>query len=969
MLELKHICKTYRPKKGVPVKALNDVSVKFDETGMVFILGKSGCGKSTLLNCIGGLDTFDSGEIVIKGKSSKEFSGSDFDSYRNTFIGFIFQEYNILTEFNIEKNIALALELQGKKATQEAVQSLLDQVDLGTQGKRKTTELSGGQKQRVAIARALIKEPEIIIADEPTGALDSATGKQVFDTLKKLSKDKLVIIVSHDREYAEIYADRIIEMKDGVIISDETKRFVEATKLTDGVNVIGDDIIYIEKGHKLSDKETAIVNKFLSNNSNDIIISSGERNNQKFREVSKITDSGATEQFSDTKPEDHSNIQYDKKDLKLIKSKLKWKDSFKMGVSGLKTKPGKLIFTMLLSLVAFTLFGLADTMSAYNKVTTTANSFVDSGYNTLAFSVEKRTVNTYDDEEDIYYSTYDNDIGGEVRGTDADLENIKKLGFSLVKPVYKGDNNGTYSLNDAYGDSNKIVTNTYSGSFYTGSIYGFVEFSESELAKLGYTVTGTMPSSYTELALTKYVVDQFAIAGFKDANTGTTYDPIAVDSAQKFLAINPTISLDGTFYKITAVIDTKVPTEGYEDMIQNANASTNKAGNKNLSSSDYMRFNALGTLIEYGPHALCFMKEGFINSKNTGFRSLGYQITQKYQFGKDADHLSTAYKTAKLSDVQGHIRYFESGKTTLENNEFLIDVEKAVHMLRDDWQAQQDLLTEDQRNKLNNSVELMNGLLTDESFMTALCGYVKNNIKMYEYSYNTGVTTEKQTSIVGFVMVPILYEYENYNTTVLIGNANFYNSATSGDYSSFLAFAPATKAEMLEMCKLYYAMQDDNTLEKHYTIKNGVMDSLDFANNFIETTAKIFMYIGIGFAVFAGLMLMNFISTSISYKKREIGILRAIGARKVDVFSIFYNESLVIALMNFVLAAMTTFATVFLVNKLLRENMGMNLTLLNFSIRQVGLLLGVSMLVAFIASLLPVYKIARKQPIDAINNR
>lgn len=111
MLELRHICKTYRPKKGVPVKALNDVSVKFDEKGMVFILGKSGCGKSTLLNCIGGLDTFDSGEIIIKGKSSKEFSGSDFDSYRNTFIGFIFQEYNILTEFNIEKNIALALEL------------------------------------------------------------------------------------------------------------------------------------------------------------------------------------------------------------------------------------------------------------------------------------------------------------------------------------------------------------------------------------------------------------------------------------------------------------------------------------------------------------------------------------------------------------------------------------------------------------------------------------------------------------------------------------------------------------------------------------------------------------------------------------------------------------------------------------------------------------------------------------------
>src|SRR5574344_1770899 len=116
MLELKNIYKKYRPKKGVPVKALKDISLKFDETGMVFILGKSGCGKSTLLNVIGGLDKFDEGDIIIKGKSSKEFSGSDFDSYRNTLVGFIFQEYNILSEFNIEKNIALALELQGKKA-------------------------------------------------------------------------------------------------------------------------------------------------------------------------------------------------------------------------------------------------------------------------------------------------------------------------------------------------------------------------------------------------------------------------------------------------------------------------------------------------------------------------------------------------------------------------------------------------------------------------------------------------------------------------------------------------------------------------------------------------------------------------------------------------------------------------------------------------------------------------------------
>ncbi len=965
MLELRHICKTYRPKKGVPVKALNDVSVKFDEKGMVFILGKSGCGKSTLLNCIGGLDTFDSGEIIIKGKSSKEFSSSDFDSYRNTFIGFIFQEYNILTEFNIEKNIALALELQGKKATPDAVKNLLEQVDLGAQGKRKTTELSGGQKQRVAIARALIKEPEIIIADEPTGALDSATGKQVFDTLKKLSKDKLVIIVSHDREYAEIYADRIIEMKDGVIISDETKRFVEAEKLTDGVNVIGDNIIYIEKGHTLTDKETAIVNKFLSNNSNDIIISTGESNNKKFKEVSKITDTGATEQFSATTPEDHTNVQYNKNDLKLIKSKLKWKDSFKMGVSGLKTKPGKLVFTILLCLVAFTLFGLADTMSAYNKVTTTANSFIDSDYNTLLFKVEKKVINNYGDEENFYYSEYDNERGGEMRGNDADLAEIAKLGFDIVKPIYKKDSG--YSLNSVFGDSDKIITNVYSGSFYTGEIYGFIELNEDELNKLGYTVTGTLPQSYNEIALTKYVLDQFAIAGFTDATTATVYEPIAVNSAQKFLAINPTISLDGTIFKVTAIIDTKIPTEGYEQMIKNADA-TNKNENRNPSSADYMKYNKIETMVRYGTHALCIVKEGYINSKSSDYCSVGYQVGEKFQIGVTKDgNLYYPGKTNKLANLDpSSIQYFDSSKTNLLDNEYLVDSRYALYLLRDC--GQDSITSEEHKNKLNGSTEDINSLFADSAFMSEFCEWAKNNIKLFEYDNANSITTEKDDKVVGLVLIPMEDLYD-YTGAALIGNDNFYNSAVSGVYSGFLAFSPLTKAEMTDMCKAYYEMQADNTLAKHYTIKNNVMDSLDFANSFIEVTANIFLYIGIGFAVFAGLMMMNFISTSISYKKREIGILRAIGARKVDVFSIFYNESLVIALINFVFAVVSTFGSVTIINRLLREDMGMNLTLLNFSLRQIALILGVSMVVAFIASLLPVYKIARKQPIDAINNR
>ena len=205
MLVVRNLKKIYKTKKGADVHALDGVTLQFPEKGMVFLLGKSGSGKSTLLNVCGGLDAPTDGEIIVKGRSSKDFTQSDFDSYRNTYVGFIFQEYNILNEFSVEDNIALALELQGKPKDKKAVAELLKQVDLEGYAKRKPNTLSGGQKQRIAIARALVKSPEIIMADEPTGALDSNTGKQVFETLKKLSKDKLVLVVSHDREFAEQY--------------------------------------------------------------------------------------------------------------------------------------------------------------------------------------------------------------------------------------------------------------------------------------------------------------------------------------------------------------------------------------------------------------------------------------------------------------------------------------------------------------------------------------------------------------------------------------------------------------------------------------------------------------------------------------------------------------------------------------------------------------------------------------------
>ncbi len=225
MLSVDRLTKIYTPRKGRAVRALDGVSLEFPEKGLVFLLGRSGSGKTTLLNILGGIDTPSYGEMSVDGRSFRDFSSFDLDAYRNSYVGFVFQEYDLIPEYTVGANIALALELQGKKPSDAVVDDALRRVDMVTAGGRTlrgrmVSELSGGQKQRVAIARALVKDPRVILADEPTGALDSKTGEQLYELLKQLSAEKLVIVVTHDRDAAEKYGDRVIELADGKVVRD-----------------------------------------------------------------------------------------------------------------------------------------------------------------------------------------------------------------------------------------------------------------------------------------------------------------------------------------------------------------------------------------------------------------------------------------------------------------------------------------------------------------------------------------------------------------------------------------------------------------------------------------------------------------------------------------------------------------------------------------------------------------------------
>jgi len=1077
VLEARDLCKEYKTKNGPVVKALDNVNIKFEETGMVFILGKSGSGKSTLLNVLGGLDKYDSGEVIVKGKSSKDFKQADFDSYRNTFIGFIFQDYNILEEFTISKNIGLALELQGKKADKKAIEELMEQVDLKGFGRRKPNTLSGGQKQRVAIARALVKNPEIIMADEPTGALDSNTGKQVLDTLKKLSKTKLVLIVSHDREFAEYYGDRIIELADGKIISDVVK-YKSAPKESNGLEIVDDKILTIKKGTKLDASKTKTLQEFISNSEEDIIVSVDEKANKEFKKFAMIDDDGNKESFKKT---ENLNIkEYDGSKFKLIRSKLPGKDSLKMGASGLKSKPIRLFFTIILSAIAFALFGLADTMGSYDKVENTIVSIRDSKINYASF-----TKGIKEDPDDNYPR--------EAKLSEADFTKLNNDldGFNFVPVFNLNENSSQYSFESYIYDTEGI---SYE-SLYRHNIYGFVEITADNKNSFG-TLLGDsrLPNNDNEIVITKYSYDVFNKGNYKNNSS----EEVQIDEVNDLLG--KTIRLYNADFTIVGVIDTNCDLSRYSKMEEEDFGQT---------TSDYMMRNEFGEFLETSYHALGYLYEGYFNRNiNTGglFSYIGNSTYINGMISDSKPSSGSGYSYNYIAnfsnEVSSDVAWFEGEKTSLESNEVIIS-DGALEYMELDINGKKiyyyQLFTNDCRSsafssgfnsllasigleqfqdnydnllyyynafdtseyKYNGNMtkwsgywnEYEYGVLTNDQkiaidqylsiFTVNYCSnvydyfetdnisnsleqqynirvnngedwsdfdyYINQIVYYYRYNYwdsNYAELTNEEISIISgakkyqiefikqYIPNKIWLSYtspdgtdyyqnpremtivgiytgkvsnQTYGNNAIISTAltNEFADSLGGVYNFAIAPLDYNNEESVKKIVDYTYASSDKVV---YNLNNPVMSSIKQVNNFIENLSEVFLYVGIGFAVFASLLLLNFITISISYKKREIGVLRAIGARGMDVFKIFFNEAFIIAFINFVLASIGSIVICSLINGVIRTDYGMLITILNIGIRQIILMFVVSLAVAFLSSFLPVRGIARKKPIDAIRN-
>lgn len=850
MLEIRNVTKRYA-SKGAEVIALNSVSVTFPEKGMVFLVGKSGSGKSTLLNISGGLDMPDDGEIILKGKSSKDFSPSDFDSYRNTFIGFVFQEFNVLNEYTIEENISLALELQGKPSDKALVAELLEKVDLVGYGKRKPNTLSGGQKQRVAIARALVKNPEIIMADEPTGSLDSATGKQVFDTLKKLSQEKLVVIVSHDAESAERYGDRIIELRDGKIISDKSR--IASASAGDGSVAFKENVLYITPEEPLVEKDVELLQAFIASPAKDKRISL------------KPTDSVGV--FSATDLETVDEKKYNGGDVKFIKSRLPVRHAMRMGSSSLKVKPVRLVFTVLLSTVAFIIFGLFSTLLTYNKSAVIVQKLLDEQY-TAAVLDKSFQLTIYDYNRNLIGSDlksrslmYDDEDVAELSST-YDLKAVGVYTFNHNSSDYFTLKN---NLSDSYTQSS--MTLYFSENNY---VNGFCNLEGQNLSDYGLElVAGQYPTGKDEIAITTYQYELLKQGGF--------YPRDDVDSLDKL---------------------SEVALTSYDD--------------------------ALGYYVSVCKWS---SEDTYFNAKIVGVIDCG-AIPSKYEVLKLAH-------TDNQSWLRRELTGYDATKIIELYNDFLDYYENSFHSVIFAGSAFYD------------------GNRDQAYVLTPTNKYVEENW-ISPASVDDLLTTAEYEAL----------EKADNSGKYYVTDYDVANDTETGTYYHVMVYVENNSSAIEKLVQL--VDNGDGVAGVEYDLNYDFLSEANAAQKKVDQILSIFLAAGVGLALFAALMLSNFIMASINGKEKDIGILRAIGARGSDIFKIFITEALIITLSCFALASVASLGVCALVNYYLAETSVTTLSLFIFTFPDVLMIFAISIISAFAATAFPVHKTVKKKPVEAI---
>ncbi|MDE7400866.1 MAG: hypothetical protein K2N17_02300, partial [Clostridia bacterium] len=531
--------------------------------------------------------------------------------------------------------------------------------------------------------------------DEPTGALDSATGKQVFDTLKKLSETRLVIVVSHDREFAEIYGDRIVELQDGKIISDVTKEHVPPERLDENVSVIGGNTLSIKSGSTLTAANMKTIQDFIKKTEGDVIITNGASEITNFKKSNRMSDSGSTETFADTKSDALADKQYTKEESKLIRSRLPAAKAIKIGASGLKLKPIRLIFTIFLSCIAFTMFGLFSTLMTYNGKEVAAKSFADSGYEYINVTKNYRAETTYQ-----YYGEQEQTYIDEWSAAFTE-EEVAKLTSEYGPASY-----GYYSPDGGYNEASiKNVEVNDSGSsqisYYQASFNKFAFVPEGHKLRT-QSFIGTYPANKSEICISSYMIDVIKSTGTVLANVTldddgeiksySAKDKVTVNSAQDVIGKYIVLRLiqQEKAFKVTGVFESGAVDSKFDrikdkesvDFILMASFSAYMKGESihqlALVSEDFygeyeeaFELNRrYGEYFDYSPDSIGYYEPIYYFDGETG----KYEVRPDHADSPDNTNALANQVKAYGGDNQLKTYFFDENKTSLADDEMVVNI-------------------------------------------------------------------------------------------------------------------------------------------------------------------------------------------------------------------------------------------------------------------------------------------------------
>ncbi len=902
MIELKEISKIYKTKKGVKTQALDHLSFSLPEKGLFFILGKSGSGKSTLLNIIGGLDKYDQGELIVSGKNTKKFKSRDFDYYRNTYIGFIFQEFNLLEEYNVYDNILLSIKLQKEKIDLAKVDELLTRVGISGLGKRKINELSGGQKQRVAIARALIKNPEIILADEPTGSLDAETGKQIFSLLKEISRDKLVIIVSHDMDSATTYADGILEIQDGKIISN-------------------------------------------------------------------------------TIPTEEKNTQI----FKSKKSKLPFLSSLKFAFLNLGMKKLKLFFTILLVFMSLTFFGISMILSEFHIEHSHAKTMVNTKEETVV--IQKGFYNAYND---TWSNNQDN-----IYLTLEDISNIHKLtDINSVFQYRLNENNNDIGFDIDFRSSyNPKTTPTY--YLILNSTLNFIE---ADSSFLNQEIIGTYPTNYDEVMIHSYLADcimYYGILPYYENSNIYKKEYYKPDSYEELVNSNIYLKLGSTKVKISGIIlDNTREFENLKNLTSDQVLSDEMWMGLPTDHHNYYKFSQM--IFKYARDI--YVMKGFIDhielNPNTviddniyrgviAYNNHDYSLGNRYQFLDKKISVLDGDKVYSLDQLnkneiiinetvldkisannysklkEQYIQNYNDKVKELENENKIIEQENQQLLSEYNQKLEQSIESEFPTLKELKKIPYKSESELMEEFAK---NYIKENqiinsiVNLKFYNNQTNETFNYDNIVIKgiqFTDEDVVYMADNVAEDLMQDNHNIKAVVLKSN-------------DLKKLTQLFTSFPNANSKYYSETIYSNTIYQI---SETLENISVFAFYASVVFGIFAFILLTNFIVNSIYYSKKTIGILRGLGARKMDVFKIFFNEGLLIGIFSTVISLIFLFIMVCFMNYYISDHLFFEIELIEFTVKNILIIVGSVITIIFLSSLLTVGKIAKMKPIDAILNK